>query len=216
MRLVFLVFTGLLLAACSQSEREPLARDVPPIGDFRLGYNVVVANDITRAPGSREATEEELVKAVMAAMEGRIGRYDGDGLYHIGLRIEAYSLGKAGIPILFSPRSVLLIAMNIWDDATQERINPEPVRITAFEDGAGLLVGSGLFLTKEEQIESLAFSAALEVERYLEANAEDWFGPKEGRERIPFTRDPATGRALEVPDADGETPPEAAGALPVN
>ena len=47
-----LVFSG-LLAACG-GPGKPLPRDVPPIGDFRLGYNIVVANDVTRAPGSRE------------------------------------------------------------------------------------------------------------------------------------------------------------------
>jgi hypothetical protein len=212
--IVALVFSG-LLAACG-GPGKPLPRDVPPIGDFRLGYNIVVANDVTRAPGSREATEEELTDAVRAAMEERLGRYDGDGLYHIGLRVEGYSLGAAGIPILYSPRSVLLIAMNIWDDATQEKINPDPVRINAFEGDAGPFVGSGLVRGKEEQLEALAFDAALEIEQYLQENEEAWFGPKRGRERVPFTRDPETGRALEVDGEDGAVAESGAPAQPAN
>lgn len=212
-RAMLSVAAVVLLAACG-GPREPLPKEVPPIGDFRLGFNIVVANDITRAPGSREATEEELTDAVRASMEERLGRYDGDGLYHIGLRIEAYSLGRAGIPIVYSPRSVLLIAMNIWDDATQEKINPEPVRITAFEGNAGPLVGSGLVRGKAQQLEALAWDAAQEVEEYLRAHEAAWFAPKEDREKVPFARDPATGRGLEVAGeaaegADGAPPPAA-------
>ena len=219
LRSVLAILSLVVLAACTAGEREPLPRDVPPIGDFRLGFNIVVANDITKAPGSREATEEELSGAVRAAMEERLSRYDGDGLYHIGLRIEAYSLGRAGIPLLYSPRSVLLIAMNIWDDATQEKLNSEPVRITA-----GPLPGSGLYSSRDYQIETLAHDAAKEVEDYLKANEAGWFGLKEDRERVPFVRDPETGRALETPDEDGaetdadaaEAADAAAGALPAN
>lgn len=207
MHRIALLFAGLLLAACA-GNRDPLPREVDPIGDFRLGYNIVVANDVTRAPGSREATEDELIGAVRAEMEERLGRYDGDGLYHVGLRVEAYSLGKAGIPIIYSPRSVLLIAMNIWDDATQEKLNAEPVRITAFEGEAGPLMGSGLIRTREDQLAALAFDAAKEVEDYLKANGNAWFVPKEGRERVPFARDPETGQALE---SDGDAVSSEAG-----
>lgn len=188
------------LAACgAPPEVEP---EVEPIGDFRLGYNVVVANDVQKGPASRDATEEELTSSVRAAMEERLGRYDGDGLYHVGLRIEAYALGRAGVPLVFSPRSVFLIAMNIWDDATQERLNEEPIRITAFDGAAGPLVGGGIVRDKETQLQGLAYNAALEVERVLEENEDNWFAPKEGRERVNFRRDPQTGLAAESPEAE--------------
>lgn len=202
-------WVGLALAAvtgCATPELELEPEDMVSLGDFRLGYNIVVANDVTQSPGSREATEEELTDAVRAAMETRVGRYDGDGLYHIGLRIEAYSLGQTGIPIVASPRSVMLIALNIWDDATQEKLNAEPVRITAYDTAAGPLVGTGFVRTREQQLAAVAYNAAAEVEDYLEANAPLWFGPKEDRERTSFTRDPATGRALGASDVDA--PPE--------
>ena len=204
-----------VLAACGAPPALP--PEVEPIGDFRMGYNIVVANDVQRAPASREATEDELSTAVREAMEERLGRYDGDGLYHIGMRIEAYSLGRAGIPILFSPRSVLLIALNVWDDATQEKLTEEPVRITAFEGGGGPLVGSGLVKTREAQLRSLAFDAALEVEEYLAEREDEWFRPRADRTRTPFVRDPATGRAMSEEAAaaalqDAPEPPPA----PVN
>lgn len=188
------------LSACgAQREIDP---SPDPIGDFRLGFNVVVANDMTQAPGSREATEDELTDAVRSAMEARLAPYDGDGLYHVGLRIEAYSLGRAGVPVVYSPRSVLLIAMNVWDDATQEKLTEDPIRVTAFDSAAGALVGSGLVSSREEQIKALAFNAAREVEKILIENRETWFAPKEGRTRIAFDRDPATGMAREASEGD--------------
>lgn len=185
------------LAACGAPKDLP---DTPePIGDFRLGFNVVVAPDAAQAPASRPATEEDLVSTVRAAMEQRLGRYDGDGLYHIGLKVEAYSLGRTGIPIVFSPRSAMILAMNIWDDATQEKLNDEPIRITAFEGEAGPLIGSGLVKTGDEQLAALAFDTAKEVEKILIENRDLWFADKPGRERVPFRRDPETGLAAEGP-----------------
>ncbi len=197
--LLTLLLSG--LAACSGTLPE-VDKAPEPIGDFRLGFNIVVANDITQGPGSRDATEEELTDAVRAAMEERLGPYDGDGLYHIGLRIEAYTLGQTGIPLVFSPRSVFLVAMNIWDDATQEKLNDEPIRITAFDGAAGPLVGGGIVRGREQQIAGLAFDTALEVEEILVENGDTWFGPKEGRVRIEFQRDPATGKQLILEDED--------------
>ena len=203
-----------LLAACGAPPEIEATAD--PIGDFRLGYNIVVANDVQKGPSSREATEDELTDAVRAAMEARIGRHDGDGLYHIGLRIEAYALGRAGVPILYSPRSVMLIAMNIWDDAIQEKLNAEPIRITAFDGEAGPLVGTGLVKSGDQQLAGLAYDAALEIEQLLQENADTWFAPKEGRTRVEFTRDPHTGRQRETSDEEsgsGEAANEVLGAL---
>lgn len=201
-------FCVVALAACSGPPPgvDPVAE---PIGDFRLGFNVVVSPDVQKAPASREATEDELNAAVRAAMEERLGRYDGDGLYHIGLRVEAYSLGKAGIPIVFSPRSIMLIAMNIWDNETQEKLNAEPIRITAFDGRAGPLVGGGLLRNRESQLMGLAYNAAREVEEVLIANRDTWFAPKAERIRVPFERDRETGLALENAGSDDAGAPGA-------
>ncbi len=134
---VLAVTALLLLAACGAPP--PVPAEVEPIGDFRLGYNIVLSNGAQQAPASRPATEEELNTAVRAKVEERLGRYNGDGLYHIGLKVQGYSLGRAGIPILFSPRSALILDMNVWEDATQTKLTPEPIRITAFEGAAGPL-----------------------------------------------------------------------------
>ena len=175
------------LSACAN--RADLSAPIDPIGDFRLGHNVVLATDTTEGPFSRDATPEELETALRNEIEQRLRRYDGDGLYHIGVRIEAFALGQPGIPILLSPQSVLLLAVNIWDNETRERLNEEPIRITAFEalNTRVPFLPSGLVNSKEKQLENLSISAALQIEQLLRENEETWFAPKPGRTRVEFT-----------------------------
>ena len=177
----------LTLAACA--ERADLNEPVVPIGDFRLGHNVVVAKDTTEGPFSRDATEQELEAALSSEIEQRLRRYDGDGLYHIGVRIEAFVLGQPGIPILLSPQSVLILAVNIWDNETRQRLNAEPIRVTAFEalNTRVPILSSGLVNSKEEQLENLSISAALQIEQLLRDNEATWFAPKPDRVRVEFT-----------------------------
>ena len=52
----------LFLAACAN--RANLLEPVEPIGDFRLGHNVVVAKDTTEGPFSRNEEEAELETAL--------------------------------------------------------------------------------------------------------------------------------------------------------
>lgn len=177
----------LALAACAN--RADLSAPIEPIGDFRLGHNVVLATGTTEGPFSRDATEQELEAALNSEIEQRLRRYDGDGLYHIGVRIEAFVLGQPGIPIVLSPQSVLLLAVNIWDNETRERLNEEPIRITAFEalNTRVPFLPSGLVNSKEKQLENLSISAALQIEQLLRENEETWFAPKPGRTRVEFT-----------------------------
>jgi len=201
LRRAFAAASVLILSACASPP--DLSQPADPIGDFRMGHNIVVARDTMMGPLSREATEEELEAGLRAAIEERLRRYDGDGLYHVGVRVEAYVLAQPGIPIVLSPRSILLLALNIWDNQTQERINEEPIRITAFE-GANTgvpFIPSGLVKSKEEQLRNLSISAAQEIEELLRENEETWFAPKPGRERVAFTpgETPVAGAA--PPDA---------------
>lgn len=211
-RRVFVLLSAVALAACAN--RPDLTQAVDPIGDFRLGHNVVVARDNTMGPMSREATDAELEEALTAALEERLRRYDGDGLYHVGVRIEAYVLAQPGIPLVLAPRSVFLLALNIWDNETREQLNDEPIRITAFEGvNTGVpLMPSGLVKSKEQQLENLAVSAAQQIEELLRENEATWFAPKPGRERVEFI--PATADAPGAgPALEGAVMPEAA---PVN
>jgi hypothetical protein len=184
-----LAVAAALLALAGCANRADLAAPVDPIGDFRLGHNVVLATDTTEGPLSRNATPEELETAIRSEIEHRLRRYDGDGLYHVGVRVEAFVLAQPGIPVVLAPRSILLLAVNIWDNETRQRLNEEPIRITAFE-GANTgvpFIPSGLVKSREEQLENLAISAAQEIEEMLRANETTWFAPKPGRTRVEFT-----------------------------
>lgn len=175
-----------LLTACA-NRPDPDER-VEPIGDFRLGHNIVVAQDVTQGPMSRDATEAELEEALRQELETRLRRYDGNGLYHLGVKIEGYALAQPGIPLVLAPKSIFVLAFNVWDNETQERVNDEPIRVTAFE-GANTgvpLVPSGLVKSREQQLENLSISAAQQIEEILRENADVWFAPTPGDGRTPF------------------------------
>lgn len=186
-----LLLVCLALAACGS---RPAAEAPVALGNFRLGYNIVQANDVQQGPFSRRVSEGELTAALERAVEARLGRYDGDGLYHLGIAIGAYVLAQPGLPVVYTPKSVLIFEVNLYDDATQTRLNAEPYRITAFEGVENLapVVGSGLVRSKEEQLSNLAAEGARIVERWLTRNAV-WFAPDPEAARIPY--DPAEGRA---------------------
>jgi hypothetical protein len=146
------------------------------MGDFKLGYNIVVVKEPQIGPFSRTATDEEWEAALKDAIAKRFGSYDGDKLYHIGVKIDAYALGQVGIPVLVKPKSILVVSANIFDDASQTKLNSEAKQLTVFEDlSAGSLLGSGLTQTKEQQMARLSRNAASEIQKWLLKNPA-WFG----------------------------------------
>lgn len=158
------------LAACTQPDTdEP---EVLDLGDFVLGHNVVVAPDLTKGPTSRDAEPDELIAALQASIDKRLGRYDGDRLVHLGVNIGGYSLGRRGVPILYSPKSAFVVTVSVWDDRAGEKFTKEPKQllVTGNLDG-GALVGSGYAHTREQQIQMLADNTARKIEAYLAQNA---------------------------------------------
>ncbi len=190
------------LGACASAPDPDEA--VTPIGDFRIGHNIVVADAPQKGPLSRELPDEAFEAALRDAIQARLGRYDGDGLYHVGVKVEAYVLAQPGIPLILSPKSVLLLALNVWDNSTQAKLNEEPIRITAFEGlNTGVpLLSSGMTKSAEEQLENLSISAALEIEKVLRTNEETWFKPKPGQERTPFAPTTDSAEAAPPPPAN--------------
>jgi hypothetical protein len=192
-----------LLAACGTAAD---LDDAPvPLGDFRLGHNIVVAPNLVKGPLSREASREEWIAAVSEAVEDRFGRYEGERFYHFGISVEGYVLARPGVPVVASPRSALIVKVTVWDDAAGEKLNPEPETVTVTEALSGeTVVGSGLTQTREEQIENLAISAAKQIERWLvkQNRWEGWFGGREANRRR------AVPAAAQAPEAEAATPPD--------
>lgn len=164
---------GLALAGCQTND---LAEPPVPLGDFALGLNVAVADKVQMVPISRPATEAELETAMTKAVADRFGRYEGAKLYNIGISVDAYALAPPGIPLVASPKSVLVVTANIWDDAAQKKLNAEGKQLTIFEKMSGeTVLGSGLTQSKEKQLQTLTYNAAKAVEAWLLENPQ-WFG----------------------------------------
>ena len=171
-----LVYAGALtmLAGCTL----PADVDEAPVsmGDFRFGHNIVVVDAPEMGPFSREQTDEAWQVALTAAMDHRFGGYEGDKFYHIGINMDAYVLALPGVPLVFKPKSVLVVTVNMWDDAAGETVNEEAKALTIFEGVSGeTLVSSGLTQNKEQQMTKLANNAAKAIQDWILENPE-WVG----------------------------------------
>jgi hypothetical protein len=201
------------LAACQNSD---LAKPPPPLGPFRLGLNIAVADNLQKVPISREATKEQWEAAIEKAVQDRFGRYDGDKLYDIGIAIDGYALAPPGIPVVLKPKSVLVITANIWDDAAKTKLNAEGKQFMVFEKASpATFVGSGLTQSKEKQMEVLSYNAIKKVERWLLDNPE-WFGlPPKGTKPAAATTGAAAAPAVAPVATDPVAIPAKVAAKPV-
>ena len=171
-RLSLCLVAGLMLTACTSKD---LSNPPPALGEFSLGLNIVVADDMQMVPISRSATVEEWEAALQKAIDDRFGRYDGTKAYNFGIAVDGYALAPPGIPIIASPKSVLVVTANIWDDAAALKLNAEGKQIMVFESlSPEEVIGSGLTKTREQQMDLLAFNAAYAVEQWLLEHPE-WF-----------------------------------------
>ena len=190
-----------LVAACA---REDLTAPPEALGNFQLGHTIIVAKNAQVAGPSRTVTDEEWQAALQGEILKRTGRYDGDKLYHLGINIDAYALAYPGIPLVISPKSILVVSANVWDDSAQRRINAAPKQITVFEPFSGeTLLGSGLLQDKEAQMTNLSEAAARQINDWLVEN-KAWFTPEAAAARalLPAA---AGGAAASVP-APGQVP----------
>ncbi|MEM6941730.1 MAG: hypothetical protein AAF943_06925 [Pseudomonadota bacterium] len=175
-RVITVLVSVVFLAACNG------ARDLDeapvPLGDFNLVHNIAVASKATKGPLSREMSEEALAKALTDATAERFDRYEGARRYHFGMSVEGYILAQPGIPLVFAPKSALIINFTLWDDAKNAKLTPEPKQFTVLESfDQGPIVGSGYTKSAEEQLKNLSQNAAKQIENFLvQQNAEKgWF-----------------------------------------
>lgn len=178
-RILRLIGTGcavLFVAGCAAQDLEEPAAD---LGPFRLGLNIVVADNMQKVPISRDATVEEWETGLSRAVANRFGpaRYDGDRYYNIGINIDGYALAPPGIPVVAAPKSVVVVSANIWDDANQQQLNTEARQFTIFENLSGeSVIGTGLTSTKKQQIDALSYNVAKALEGWFLENPQ-WFDP---------------------------------------
>lgn len=173
-RLLLPGLLALTLAACSLPE--PAERPEVDLGDFQLGYAIVVAKNAQKIPPTREATAEEWETVLKEEIVNRFGRYEGDRLYHIAVSVDGYALAVPGVPVVLSPKSAMVISVSLWDDASGSKLNEEPKQMTVLESlSAGTVVGSGLTTSREDQMRNLAQNAARAIEGWLVENRAEWF-----------------------------------------
>lgn len=173
-----LALMGLVVLTACGGIRDDLSVTPDPIGSFRLGHNIAVVNEPVQGPFSRTVTDTEWQAAMITAVDNRLGeaRFFGDKYYHIGAAVEGYVLGYPGVPLVYSPKSVLIFSVNFFEDSTQTKLNDEAIQITVFEPCCTIpLLGSGFTRSAEEQMEGLSFNAARAIERTMRENAQ-WFG----------------------------------------
>lgn len=178
---LFAVLTSLaLLVGCGGSTT--LDQPPPPLGDFKLGHNIVVTSKMQKGPISREASQEEWKSTLTAAIDDRFGRYDGEGLYHLGISVEGYMLAPKGVPVIYTPKSALILNVTVWEDSKARKLNETPFQMTIFEttDKDSVLVGSGWGRDKDEQLVGLSFNATRALENWLVEQNEElgWFTPE--------------------------------------
>ncbi|WP_353473245.1 hypothetical protein PVT71_04200 [Salipiger sp. H15] len=176
--------TAILSLSACENGLANLRKPAEPIGDFKLGFSEVVAPNLTKGPLSREASAEEWTEAVDAAIEERFDRQTGGKYYHIGASVEGYVLAQPGVPLVFSPKSALVLRVTLWDDAAQAKLNAEPEQITVMEAvTAETVAGSGLTQSREEQMRNLSANAALQIELWMrrELREKGWFGGEEAQ-----------------------------------
>ena len=172
-----LLIAAFALSACET--RTGLSAPPPALAqNFRLGHAVVVAETATKAPISRDASQAQLETAVTKAVKERFSRLEGSAFYHLGINVDGYALAPPGVPLLVSPKSVLIISVTLMTDTDGgKKVNPEPEQLTVFETlSAGTAIGSGLTRSADEQLENLSFNAALAIEDWLAKNPQ-FFDP---------------------------------------
>ena len=178
-RTVFLMISLMFVVACTNAN--DLDKGPVPLGNFSLGHNIVVAPKLTKGPLSREADKDAFIKAMQDAVDERFGRYEGDRLYHFGISLEGYVLAQPGIPLVASPKSILIINLTVWDDEAGKKLNEKVEQITVIESfSGGSIVGSGYTQSAEEQMIGLTRNAAKQIQNYLVKRNYDegWFKKK--------------------------------------
>ncbi|CUH78941.1 hypothetical protein [Tropicibacter naphthalenivorans] len=204
MKRIFTALAMLLaLTACSEATKD-LNGPLEPLGDFKLGHAEVVAPNLQQMLISREATAEEWTTLVDAALERRFRRFEGDQFYHIGVSVEAYSLPPPIVP----GKSALAVRVTVWDDATQEKLNPETEVISTIQ-----VFESRLSMTREQQMQRLADIIARDTELWMRKMQKEkgWFGGLPAEPEEVEAAEPADAEAEQAVEAPEEPAQDAEG-----
>lgn len=168
------VFCLMAVAACAVPD--PESDPSVDLGNFRLLDNFAVTTQARKMGVTREASAEAWETVLEKAVTKRFSQYQGDTPYIISYSLDGYILATKGGRLALAPRSAMSMTVHIWQTSPQKRLEERSKQLLIFENLDGeTVIGSGLFRTKEEQMENLGAQFAKALERWLVANG-DLFG----------------------------------------
>ena len=159
------------LAGCATPD--PLGADLPDMGTFQLASAIAVTRGAKKIPPSRDASEAQLKAVMTEELTRRFGGYRGGRSFYVAVNVDGYALAPPGIPVLVTPKSILVISANVWTADPQAKIGG-PEQITTFEGAETLLLGSGLTKDADAQLRTLCRNASAKVQAWMLRNPA-WF-----------------------------------------
>ncbi|KIC21165.1 hypothetical protein [Leisingera sp. ANG-S3] len=171
-----------LLAACGETQLNEAPED---LGAFQARVTHVYTEKALQWPLSRDAEHSEWTAPIENALKTRLRRYDGAQQYDVAVTLEGFMLAPPGVPVLFSPKSAVVVNVFVYDVA-QKKFLAKKHQMQIFESttGESAVLGSGHARTKQEQIQGLAINIADKVEEWMaeQHEAEGWFAPRAAAE----------------------------------
>ena len=105
------------------------------MGDFSMAYDMVVVKSRRwRRSRARPPTPNGRRRWNRRSRRGSRGS-TAPANTASRIKLEAYALGQAGVPLVFSPKSVLVVSANVW--SAKGKLNPEPEGLTVLEGVIG-------------------------------------------------------------------------------
>ncbi len=173
-RLLLALASLILVSACAVPD--PETDPQVDLGNFRLLSNVAVTTNASRMGVSRKASAEEWEEVLERAIENRFAQYEGEVPYTISYSLNGYILATRGGRLALAPNSAMSITVHIWETDPLKRLEERSKQLLILEGFDGkTVIGSGLFRSRNEQMETLGAQFAKAVERWLVANG-DLFG----------------------------------------
>ncbi|AHC99452.1 hypothetical protein [Leisingera methylohalidivorans] len=167
-----------MLAACGETRLDEAPED---LGAFQARVTHVYTEKALQWPLSRNADHSEWDAAIKNALETRLRRYQGAQEYDVAVTLEGFMLAPPGVPVLFSPKSAVVVNVFVYDVA-EKKFLAKKHQMEIFESttGESALLGSGHARTKEQQIQGLAVNIADKVEEWMadQHKEEGWFAPR--------------------------------------
>ena len=162
-------------SGCANAPDPNAGGPVASMGSFRLGHNIVVVDNVKQIPPSRRASPEAWQASLRSEVGALFGRYGGPETFHVAVAIDGYALAPPGIPVVLTPKSILVVTANLWS-AREGRKVLGPEQLTVFEGPEALLLGSGLIKSAEEQMTTLSRNMAARIQRWIVAEGAPLLG----------------------------------------